>query len=83
MALVLFLRARVLALAMELNVAIICFNIVDALFFIFGLLSLDWEKKYYKAKLDPETKINKYLRHNREGYVIVKIREKERERLWY
>ena len=39
---------------------------------------MDWEKKYYKAKLDPETK--KYLRHNREGYIIVKIRAKERER---
>ena len=40
MALVLFLRARVLALAMELKVAIICFNIVDALFFIFGLITI-------------------------------------------
>ena len=39
---------------------------------------MDWEKKYYKAKLDPETK--KYLRHNREGYIIVKIRARERER---
>jgi hypothetical protein len=54
MALVLFLRARVLALAMELNVAIIFFNIADALFFIFGLLT-------------------------QEGYIIVKMREGERE----
>jgi hypothetical protein len=39
MALVLLLRDRLLALAIELNVDIIRFNIADALFFIFDLIN--------------------------------------------